>query len=694
MEIPGIIDHSDVPAPPTLEFLFRGYRAFMSSLGPARASSSRPAPITQSLIVQIAMVFLAYFIAGKLGQATTNIRSSNLGPVWPAYGIALASFLAYGYRVWPGIAASAFLVAFSSSVPALAAAGQAIGATAAALTGTALLRRLLDFDPCLSRLSDALGLIVIGAFGSSVISASIGVFSLFATQVQAYSGLGSAWLIYWLGDSTGVLLVTPLVFALPSLLAMPRPKLAEFGALLALLTTACLIIFGDLALIPIRLHVLAFAVLPFVMWAAINFGIGGATLSVFLVATLATLATAFGFGPFAANSSFINAVLLDVLFAVLAVSGLALGAVIAERERAKSDREELIREQTAVEARLRLAAIVESSQDAIFSKDLDGIVLSWNAAARQIFGYTEAEAVGRPAAILLPPGLEDEEHRLLQRFQAGEGIDRYRTNRVTKGGDILTVSLTLTPLSDSLGALVGVAEIIRDVTEQDRAEKAVSGLGRRLIHAQEEERSRIARELHDDIGQRVGLLAMELTELSGQAPDLLQVSQNGKLKRQAIEIATDIQALAHRLHSSKLELLGISAAMKGFCDEFASQHHVAVDCAIRDVPGELPPDVSLCLYRVLQESLHNSAKHSGVRQFKVQLWGAENEIHLEVSDCGNGFDLGAARASRGLGLVSMDERIKFVDGTLSIDTQPRQGTRIHARVPLPVRPNPTSQPTL
>src|ERR1700704_5343434 len=105
-------------------------------------------------LVQFTVFLVAYFIAGKLGQATTNIRSSNLGPVWPAYGIALAAFLSYGYRVWPGIAASAFLVAFQGSVPPIAAAGQATGATIAALTGTFLLRRIPDFDPSLSRLRD------------------------------------------------------------------------------------------------------------------------------------------------------------------------------------------------------------------------------------------------------------------------------------------------------------------------------------------------------------------------------------------------------------------------------------------------------------------------------------------------------------------------------------------------------------
>jgi PAS domain S-box-containing protein len=678
--VPG--NQRRAPSAHGTEIRLRYFPFSLSSLLSRNAVASGQSRISGTLVVQIAAVFLAYFIAGKLGQATTSIRSSNLGPVWPAYGIALAAFLAYGYRVWPGIAASAFVVAFSSAPP-LAAAGQTIGATVAALTGASLLRRFVDFNPSLPRLSDALGLVVLGAFGSSILSASIGVFSLYHAGVQPYSGLPSAWLIYWLGDSTGVLLVTPLVFTLPSLFAIrSRARIAEFVALIALLTVACVVVFGDLPLFPVRLHVLAFAVLPFVMWAAIDFGIGGASLSVFLVATIATLATAFGHGPFAAHSSFTNAVLLDVLFAVLSVSGLALGAVIAERERAKSDREQLIREQTAAEGRLRLAAIVESSNDAIFSKNLDGIVLSWNAAAQRIFGFSEADVVGQPSAILLPPEREDEEIRLLQRLKAGERIDRFRTTRLTKAGHTINVSSTFTPLTDAAGTLVGVAEIARDVTEQDRTEQALSSLSHKLIHAQEEERARIARELHDDIGQRLALLAIDLTELSVAAPGLGHGRQTVKLKAQAVEIATDVQALAHELHSAKLDALGIATAMRAFCDEFAEQKRVAVDFAAHDVPEQLPSDISLCLFRVLQEALHNAAKHSNVEHFDVELWGARDDIHLVITDPGRGFDLAAAKATgRGLGLVSMTERLKLVNGDLSIETQPRHGTRIHARAP-------------
>src|SRR6201982_1661893 len=137
----------------------------------------------QNYLSYVAIVFLAYFITGKLGQATTNIRSSNLGPVWPAYGIALGAFLVCGYRVWPAIALGAFLIAFFSPVTHLAALGQAAGATLAAFSGAFLLQRVANFDKSLSRLRDGLALVVLGALGSALVSASIGKSVFYATQV-------------------------------------------------------------------------------------------------------------------------------------------------------------------------------------------------------------------------------------------------------------------------------------------------------------------------------------------------------------------------------------------------------------------------------------------------------------------------------------------------------------------------------
>jgi signal transduction histidine kinase len=156
----------------------------------------------------------------------------------------------------------------------------------------------------------------------------------------------------------------------------------------------------------------------------------------------------------------------------------------------------------------------------------------------------------------------------------------------------------------------------------------------------------------------------------------------GQLRKRSSEIATDIQSLSHELHSSKLQYLGIVVAMRSFCKEFGEQQKVEIDFATQDLLSPLPSDISLCLFRVLQEALHNSAKHSRVRQVEVRLWRTADEVHLTVSDAGAGFDSEAAKASRGLGLVSMEERLKLMKRTLSIASQLKRGTTIHARVPL------------
>ena len=425
-------------------------------------------------LAQIAIVFAVQFAAGKLGDALAIINSGGIGPVWPASGVALAALLLFGDQVWPGVAAGAFLLAFLSPIPHIAAAVYAAGTTLAALTGGFLLRRIAKFHPSLSRLRDALGMIWFGAFGSSLVSASIGVPLLYAAHVRGWSGFGSASLIYWLGDSMGVLLVTPLVLTFPNLLRIrPRVRIAEFAALLLLLTVACFIVFGDLPLVPVRLHVLAFAVLPLVMWAAIRFGVSGATLSTLLIAIIATAETAVGSGPFAHNTPFTNAVLLDVFFAVLSVSGMTLAAVIAEREQAEREREQLVREQAAMEARLRLATIVESTDDAIIGKDMDGIITDWNKGAERLYGYSAGEVMGKPISLLVPPDRSDDFAETMGKIKHGDSVNHFETVRQKKDGTRVEVSLTVSPIIDTEGRIVGASAITRDITERKRAEDAI-----------------------------------------------------------------------------------------------------------------------------------------------------------------------------------------------------------------------------
>jgi len=232
---------------------------------------------------------------------------------------------------------------------------------------------------------------------------------------------------------------------------------------------------------------------------------------------------------------------------------------------------------------------------------------------------------------------------------------------------------------DPEGRMLRVIGMVADITALKRAEEALAGMTRKLIAAQEQERARIGRELHDDINQRLAMLAVELEQLQ-QNPSEVQ-SRVQDLRKQTIELSNDVQALSHDLHSSKLEYLGIVSGIRSWCKEFAEHQRVVIDFK-SDVSRVLPFEVGLALFRVLQEALNNAIKHSGVRHTEVQIEEHSNEVHLVVSDSGTGFDVEVAKQSRGLGLTSMQERVRLVNGTITIESKAMGGTTIHVRVPL------------
>ena len=228
-----------------------------------------------------------------------------------------------------------------------------------------------------------------------------------------------------------------------------------------------------------------------------------------------------------------------------------------------------------------------------------------------------------------------------------------------------------------------VLSIFADITDRKQAEEAMSGFSRRLIEAEETERTRIARELHDDINQRLAMVAVSLKTLNHDLPD-----SEVKAKRcidatceRVSELESDVQALSHRLHSSKLEYLGLQAAASGFCRELSERQNVKVNFYCEGIPEGLSEEVSLCLFRVLQEAVHNAVKYSGVDRLEVSLSGVSNAIELRVHDSGAGFDLKVRSNGHGLGLTSMRERLKLVGGECSIDSEPGHGTTVLARVP-------------
>jgi PAS domain S-box-containing protein len=238
-------------------------------------------------------------------------------------------------------------------------------------------------------------------------------------------------------------------------------------------------------------------------------------------------------------------------------------------------------------------------------------------------------------------------------------------------------------MRDAQGRITGLRGTVQDITVRKRAEEMLSNQSRRLIEAQEAERARISRELHDDIGQRLALLAMGLEQLQQLADSTSELHRSiAALSRQTIDIATDVQALSHELHSYKLQHLGVGPAIRDFCSEVSARHKVEVDFTLRDVPGTVRPDIALCLFRVLQEALQNAVRHSAASRFAVSLESTPKVLTLTVRDGGRGFNPESVQPDRGLGLTSMRERLKLVAGELVIDSKPDRGTTVVARVPL------------
>jgi PAS domain S-box-containing protein len=233
------------------------------------------------------------------------------------------------------------------------------------------------------------------------------------------------------------------------------------------------------------------------------------------------------------------------------------------------------------------------------------------------------------------------------------------------------------------GTFAGYIGSCLDITDRKVAEESLATMGRRLIEAHEQERTWIGRELHDDINQRLALLAVELDQWGPEVPSAEQlIAQVRHAQGRITEIAKDVQGLSHRLHSSKLDYLGLAAAAGSFCKELSEQSKVEIQFRHSGIPRNLNKEVSLCLFRVLQEGLQNAVKHSGARSFTVDLHGTEESIELAVADVGSGFEEQEAFGRNGLGLISMRERLQLVRGELTVRSKPGAGTTIHARVPL------------
>lgn len=338
--------------------------------------------------------------------------------------------------------------------------------------------------------------------------------------------------------------------------------------------------------------------------------------------------------------------------------------------------EQQIKERTA-----NLQALINNSPLGIAVMDENHYVRLCNPAFEKMFLFTQGEMLGKNLDNFIAPGL-DEAPEITRRIQHGEGV-HLTTVRYRKDGSPVDVELHGVPMVLE-GRLVGCYGIYQDISERKKAEENLRRLTFQVMRIQEEERARIARELHDDVSQRLGVLTFQLDHAFHEATRSRSNFREPleSLASIAHQLCTDIQHLTRHLHPSHVEIAGLVSAVSGFCVEYSRQNDFEIDFAHTHIPDSLPQDLKLCLYRVAQEAVHNAQKHSGSRRVRVDLIGSRDAIRLCVSDSGRGFESANGRNREGLGLVSMTERVKGLGGQLHVDSHPGKGTVIEASIPL------------
>jgi len=415
-------------------------------------------------LARVLALAAAYFVVAKIGLRYATIGPS-ISPVWPPTGLAVAALVLLGPGYWPAILLGAFLANATTSIPLLAAAGIACGNASEAAVAAYLLRSRSGQHPALDDLLGVRTLVGVAAPVGALVSATVGVTSLWLAGVVSRSGVWSALSLWWAGDYLGALVVAPvlltwLTWASPAGAPIGRRAALELSLLVGGAVLAIMAVFGGL--LPASLVAPAqypYLLFPFVIAAALRFGPRGASLLTMTVATLAVGYTVRGGGPFVMQTVPSTNTALLLYVGILAITGLFLGPATTRHERA---------ERALREANEHLAAVIQSSPLAIYTLDPTSTVLTWNRAAEALYGWQAAEVIGRPLPTI---GQDVEDHgRLRDRVLRGEALRGVEVTRRRKDGTLVNISLSVAPLHDAAGQVTGMLSLAADITEMRQLE--------------------------------------------------------------------------------------------------------------------------------------------------------------------------------------------------------------------------------
>jgi PAS domain S-box-containing protein len=624
---------------------------------------------------QAILTLVLCYLSAKLGGTLIINVPQPLWPLWPGCAVLVAILLVSRRKMWPILIpaglAGFILYDLPTGLSTRSTAILQLANIAEILIAAGGVHYLLRGVPRLNSLK---------AFEKYLFVVVLG--SLVGTLIGVQTVNGDRWIgarIDFLSDGLAFLTLAPAILGwVDRFRAQPRMSRARYLEAAALFTALSCFSFGVFVYRPIHPSpAVLYSLLPFLLWSALRFGSAGAGTSASIVAFVSIWGAVHGRGPFVETDPITRVLSLQLFLLFAAVPFMALAVLVEERKR----QEAVLRES---EGRFRLVA--DSAPVMVWMSGLDKLCTYFNRGWLDFTGRSlEAEMGNGWTEGVYPEDMAHCVETYTKSFDKHQPFTmEYRLRRYD--GEYRWLFDSGVPRFAPDGSFAGYIGSCIDITEQKRAADALSTISQRLIQAQEEERSWIARELHDDIGQRLAMVlwGLEYPKDEGRASAEAEVLKQkmDESRKLVVDLGVDIRALSHRLHSPSLEFLGLAVAATSLCDELRERQGVEIEFQAESVPKDLPNEVALCLFRVLQEAVQNAIKHSGSRHFEVMLIGEAKQIHLSVRDSGSGFDATEAMAGGGLGLKSMRERLKLVQGELSIESQPGKGTTIHARVPV------------
>lgn len=772
-------------------------------------------------IFEIVLIGAGYYLTGKLGLILA-IPPGVATLVWPPSGIALAGVLLFGYHVWPGIVLASLLL----NVPVLFPHADintltnaliiSLGSLFQALLGGYLISTIIKRNQILDRVKNILLFILIEFF-VCLIAPTVAIASLTLTHVIAPEHFFKEWITWWMGDFTGVIVLTPFMMAwskpsrLDKKLLIRIPEVILFG-IFFIVVTEMIFGFGQI----IYHYPWLYPYIPFIIWSTFRLGHRGVTTTLLMVASMSVLGTLMGLGPFSGqeHNDFFQ---LYPFIMISTITGLFLGAASSEQKRVegairnsearlkvamragrmgawewdiKSNRVIWSREleeihqlkpgsfggtfeafkadihpedqkqvmhkilltldrkaehyfteyriikpdsstawleargslvldssgkpecmlgicmdiserKKAEELNLYFTALVESTEDAVFGKTLDGTITSWNKAAERMFGYRQEEMVGQSVFKLCPAERTAEERNIIDQLKKGRSIQHFETVRMDQHGNPFFVSLTVSPIRDRSDKIIGASSVCRNIADRKKAERALLmshadlekkvldrtrelvevnitlkkemeerfKAQREILVVREKEQKRIGQDLHDGLAQKLAGLSF-ITKTIQQKLERKSIHEASEMSiiLEHIRMAIDeTKSLARGFYPIELERLGLFSALKELAINTQKLFNVSCEHYFDQSILIQNEEIATNIYRIIQETIHNAIKHGTAKKIFISIKKEDGHIIVGVKDNGKGI---SDSVKGGMGFKTMHHRAKLLGGDLQIANNP------------------------